>query len=136
MGKRPNDPASGCFRVLVGTRHVGDFQELVLPATQVTEIEYNYGESLKPIKRPGQGVAGPVELRYGAGCDDFIRVWHADIQADKFERRSMSFIELDEERREVKRWLARGCWPRELEYSDLDGQLMRVEIVCDTIRVA
>ena len=128
---------AGLFRVEVEGLPIGLFQEVKLPTVEVAVIEYNYGESKSPQKRPGHVKYGNITLKRGYNLDRTLAQWVEAVAAGKPERKSMSFIQLDEEGNETMRWNAYRCWPSKWNGPGMEGSkdeiaVEEVEIVCES----
>jgi phage tail-like protein len=119
-----NDPYRNFnFRVEIDGLQVAGFSEARLPEGRIQAVAYREGTDSTSAARllPGRVEHGPVVLRRGLTGDPALFRWWNDVVQGNVARRDVSIVLMDEQRRDVARWLIRSAWPTKWTGPDLRG---------------
>jgi len=137
MPKRRDDPYLNFnFRVEIDGVESAGFRDVELPEGRIEAVAYREGTDMSSVARllPGRVEWGRLVLRRGfAGNSDLVQWWRALLQGN-VDRRNVSVVLLDEQRREVARWNLRRAWPAKLESGSLHA--LGNEVVIETLELA
>jgi phage tail-like protein len=124
------------FRVEIDGLPEVQFREVVIPATRIEVVEYREGgDPLSATRKlPGRFDTGNVVLRRGIDLDLALWQWFRATREGDLDRRNVSIVLLDAERREVRRWRVERAWPAAYAFSPLHGH--GNEVVIETLELA
>ena len=114
MPQRRDDPYLNFnFRVEIDSTEVAGFSEVQLPEGRIEAVAYREGTDPSSAARllPGRVTWEPVVLRRGFAGDPALFQWWRELLEGNLSRRNVAIVLLDEQRREVARWLVRRAWP-------------------------
>jgi phage tail-like protein len=124
MPQRRDDPYLNFnFRVEIDSLEVAGFSEAQIPEGRIEAVAYREGTDPSSAARllPGRVEWEPVVLRRGFAGDPALFQWWNDLVRGNLSRRNVAIVLLDEQRREVARWLVRRAWPSKWVGPDLRG---------------
>jgi phage tail-like protein len=101
------------FRVDLDGSEVAGFSEVDLGEGRVETVAYREGTDKTSAARllPGRVEYSPVVLRKGFAGDPALFEWWREITQGTLDRRTVAIVLLDEQRREVARWVLHRAWP-------------------------
>jgi phage tail-like protein len=124
MPLRRDDPYLNFnFRVEIDGLEVAGFSEVQVPEGRIEAIGYREGTDGSSAARllPGRVEWEPVVLRRGFAGDPSLFQWWNELVQGNLSRRNVTIVLLDEQRREVARWLLRRAWPSKWVGPNLRG---------------
>jgi phage tail-like protein len=124
MPQRRDDPYLNFnFRVEIDSLEVAGFSEVQIPEGRIEAVAYREGADPGSAARllPGRLEWEPVVLRRGFAGDPALFQWWNDLVQGNLSRRNVAIVLLDEQRREIARWLVRRAWPSKWVGPDLRG---------------
>jgi phage tail-like protein len=124
MPQRRDDPYLNFnFRVEIDSLEVAGFSEAQIPEGRIEAVAYREGTDPSSAARllPGRVEWEPVVLRRGFAGDPALFQWWNDLVQGNLSRRNVAIVLLDEQRREVARWLVRRAWPSKWVGPNLRG---------------
>jgi len=114
MPQRRDDPYLNFnFRLEIDSVDVAGFSEVQVPEGRIQAIAYREGTDPSSAARllPGRVEWDPVVLRKGFAGDPALFQWWNELVEGNVSRRNVAIVLLDEQRRDVARWVVRRAWP-------------------------
>lgn len=126
------------FRVEIDGIAAGGFSECDGLESEVAVIEYREGRDFFTRKLAGRPRFGNVTLKRGITQSNELQDWHKKILEGISDRRNVVITLLDDERKDVVRWIVFNAFPRKWEGPDLRANgnevaIESVELCCDRI---
>jgi len=111
------------FRLEIDNLQVAGFSEVHLGAARIEPVAYREGTDAVSAPRllPGRVSYEPVALRKGFAGDPSLFAWWLAVSRGEPERRNVRVILMDEQRRDVARWVLERAWPAKWEGPDLNA---------------
>jgi phage tail-like protein len=137
MPQRRDDPYLNFnFRVEIDGLEVAGFSEVQVPEGRIEAVAYREGTDRSSAARllPGRVEWEPVVLRRGFAGDPALFEWWNELVQGNLSRKNVAIVLLDEQRRDVARWLVRRAWPSKLVGPDLRG--LGNEVAIDTLELS
>ena len=137
MPQRRDDPYLNFnFRVEIDGLEVAGFSEVQVPEGRIEAIAYREGTDRSSAARllPGRVEWEPVVLRRGFAGDPALFEWWNELVQGNLSRKNVAIVLLDEQRRDVARWLVRRAWPSKLVGPDLRG--LGNEVAIETLELS
>jgi phage tail-like protein len=124
------------FRVEIDGVTIAGFSEADLPAGRIEAVAYRDGTDKSSAARllPGRVEWGPVVLRRGFTGDPALFQWWSDVLQGDVTRRDVLIVLLDEQRKDVARWVVRDAWPQKWDGPDFRG--LGNDVVIETLELA
>ena len=90
---------------------------------RIEAVAYREGTDPSSAARllPGRVEWEPVVLRRGFAGDPALFEWWNELVQGNLSRKNVAIVLLDEQQREVARWLVRRAWPSKLVGPNLRG---------------
>jgi phage tail-like protein len=130
------------FRVEIEGLPELQFREVAIPATTIQVVEYREGGD--PVsgtrKLPGRYETGNVVLRRGIDLELALWEWFRATRDGDLDRRNVTIVLLDAERRDVRRWRVERAWPVSYAFGSLHGHgnevvIETLELACERVEV-
>jgi phage tail-like protein len=124
MPQRRNDPYLNFnFRIEIDGLEVAGFSEVQVPEGRIEAVAYREGTDGSSAARllPGRVEWEPVVLRRGFAGDASLFEWWNELVHGNLSRKNVAIVLLDEQQRDVARWLVRRAWPSKLVGPNLRG---------------
>jgi phage tail-like protein len=137
MPQRRDDPYLNFnFRVEIEGLEVAGFSEVQVPEGRIEAVAYREGTDPSSAARllPGRVEWEPVVLRRGFAGDASLFEWWNELVQGNLSRKNVAIVLLDEQRRDVARWLVRRAWPSKLVGPDLRG--LGNEVAIETLELS
>jgi phage tail-like protein len=137
MPQRRDDPYLNFnFVVEIDGIEAAGFRDAELPGARIEAVAYREGTDKTSAARllPGRVEYDRVVLRRGFAGDPRLFEWWLAVADGNITRRNVSIALLDEERREVARWLLRRAWPAKWVGPQLHA--LGNEVVVETLELA
>jgi phage tail-like protein len=137
MPQRRDDPYLNFnFRVEIDGLEVAGFSEVQVPEGRIEAVAYREGTDRSSAARllPGRVEWEPVVLRRGFAGDPALFEWWNELVQGNLSRKNVAIVLLDEQRRDVARWLVRRAWPSKLVGPDLRG--LGNEVAIETLELS
>jgi phage tail-like protein len=137
MPQRRDDPYLNFnFVVEIDGIEAAGFRDAELPGAHIEAVAYREGTDKTSAARllPGRVEYDRVVLRRGFAGDPRLFEWWLAVADGNITRRNVSIALLDEERREVARWLLRRAWPAKWVGPQLHA--LGNEVVVETLELA
>jgi phage tail-like protein len=124
------------FRVEIDGIGEAQFAEVVVPAAEITVVEYREGADKTSAARklPGRVKYGNVVLKRGISADLSLYEWFRAIVDGDFQARDAAILLLDAQRQPVRRWLVRDAWPTKYDGPTLNAK--DNEVAIETLELA
>ena len=136
MARSNNDPIHNFqFTVDFGGETI-NFQEVILPESEIEIIEYRNGSDVSSglQKFPGLTKYSNLVLKRGLTKSLELYEWFKQTKQGNLERRDITINILNEEKEPSVTWKLRNCWPTKYSGSTLKAQTS--EIVIETLEIA
>ena len=137
MPQRRNDPYLNFnFRVEIDGLEAAGFSEVQIPEGRIEAIAYREGTDPSSAARllPGRVEWEPVVLRRGFAGDASLFEWWNELVQGNLSRKNVAIVLLDEQQRDVARWLVRRAWPSKLVGPNLRG--LGNEVAIETLELS
>ena len=112
------------FLVQIDGDAIAGFAEVDLPEGRIEIATYREGNernSNASRRLPGEVRFGPLVLRRGFSGDSALFQWWNELVQGNLSRKNVAIVLLDEQQRDVARWLVRRAWPSKLVGPNLRG---------------
>lgn len=130
---RPRDPYKVFqFVVEINGTQVGGFSEVTGLEVRTEFEEYREGGVNEYVHKIAKETRYPnLTLKRGITDADGLWEWHQRVVGGEVERKTVSVVLLDSQRRERRRWVFRDAYPVKWNGSDLNatGSMVAVESV-------
>ena len=137
MPQRRNDPYLNFnFRVEIDGLEAAGFSEVQIPEGRIEAVAYREGTDPSSAARllPGRVEWEPVVLRRGFAGDASLFEWWNELVQGNLSRKNVAIVLLDEQQRDVARWLVRRAWPSKLVGPNLRG--LGNEVAIETLELS
>lgn len=124
------------FRVEIDGLPEIQFREVLIPSTTIQVVEYREGgDTVSGTRKlPGRYETGNVVLRRGIDLELALWEWFRATRDGDLDRRNVTIVLLDAERRDVRRWRVERAWPVAYAFSPLHG--LGNEVVVESLELA
>jgi phage tail-like protein len=126
------------FRVEIDGMVEAGFSDCTGLESEVSVIEYRLGSDPFTRKLVGRPRFGNITLKRGVTVTHELQDWHKKILEGINDRRNVVITLLDDERKDVVRWVVRNAFPRKWQGPDLRANgnevaIESLELCCDQI---
>ena len=117
------------FRVEIDGLTSSGFAEVSGLSAEAEVIEYREGADITSTRKlPGLITYPNVTLKRGLTMSRELFDWWLTVVHGKVQRRNVLIVLLDDERKEVLRWLLHEAWIAKIEFGDLNAKGNEVAI--------
>jgi phage tail-like protein len=123
------------FTVNFGGENI-NFQEVILPESEIEVIEYRDGSDVSSSVRkfPGLTKYSNLILKRSMTRTQDMYEWFKQTKQGNLEKRDITVSILNEEKEPLAVWKMRSCWPTKYSGSTLKAK--NSEIVIETLEIA
>jgi phage tail-like protein len=136
MAGSDNDPIKNFQFTVDFGGETTNFQDVILPESEIEVIEYRDGSDVSSgvRKKPGLTKYSNLVLKRGLIKSSELYKWFKQTKQGTLERRDITVSILNEEKEPFATWRFKNCWPTKYSGSTLKAK--GNEVVMETLEIA